>query len=91
MEIQLARLTLGAKDRTPEINSSEIIVMYSGIFQWTFSGIFQHHFMFSCISVAFPQKIVTCPVDVYWNRPMDSFSDVFQWIFIFVRSGVSFN
>ena len=34
----------------------------SGIFQWIVSGIFQHHF--TC--QLFFQRIVTCPVDVYW-------------------------
>ena len=32
-------LTAGARDCTPEIDTSESIVNLSGIFQWTFSGI----------------------------------------------------
>ena len=76
--------SLGAKDCTPEINSSEIIVD----FQWRCPMGFQWHFPteihFS--GVCF-QRIVTCPVDVYWNCPMD-FHGTFQWMFIFVNNSL---
>ena len=34
------------------------------------------------------QSIVTCPVNFYWNCPMD-FQSIFQWIFTCVISGVN--
>ena len=65
----------GAKDRTPEINTSEIIVDC----QWYFPTDCQLHFPIefhlSLVS-GISQGIVTCPVDVYRNCPMD-----FQWHF----------
>ena len=49
LRLQKSDLKIRAKYSTPEINTSEIIVDFSGIFQ----------------------RIVTCPVDVYGNCPMD--------------------
>ena len=59
---------LGAKDCTPEIDTSEIIVNC----QCHFPLGFEWHFAkgISLVSGMF-QRIVTCPVDVYWNCPMD--------------------
>ena len=69
----LASRKLGAKDCTPEINTSEIIVDFQWISQWTFSGTLSN--ITSLVSCVF-QRIVTFPVDFHWNCPMD-----FQWHF----------
>ena len=62
-------LILGAEDCTPEIDTSEIIVDC----QWQFPMGCQLHCSngISLVSSIF-QRIVTCPVDAYWNCPMDS-------------------
>ena len=42
----------------------------------------------SIVSGIFP-RIVPCPVEFYWKFPI-VFDGIFQWIFMFVRSGVAF-
>ena len=59
---------IGAKDCTPEIKTSEIIVDV----QWHIPMDVQWHVPTDVnLSVVLFQRIVTCPVDVYLNCPMD--------------------
>ena len=71
-----ACLWLGSRYRTPEMNPSEIIVDFSGAFQWMCSWHFQHHF--TCRRY-FP-KGCHFPSGFYWKCPMD-LSGIFQWTF----------
>ena len=57
-------LLLGARDCTPEIDTSDIIVAFPNGLSVAFSkGISLFSGMF--------QRIVTCPVGVCWKCPMD--------------------
>ena len=63
----------GAKDCTPEINTSEIIVNR----QWDFPMDFQLHCPTQFhLSVVCSKGLSFCPVDFHWNCPMD-----FHWRF----------
>ena len=70
---------LGAKDCTPEIDTSEVIVTFNGCSVAFSNGS-------SLVSGIF-QRIVACPVD-FTGIARWVFSGVLQWIFMLVRSGV---
>ena len=73
IQILDSELGVGAKDCTPEIDTSEIIVDFSVAFFNGVSVVFSNGI--SLVSGIF-KRIVACPVDSYWNSPID-----LQWRF----------
>ena len=75
---------LGAKDCTPEISTSEVIVD----FQWHVSLDFQRHFPVGFDVSAVVSKGLSLPQWIFTGDFQWINNSIFQWIFTFVISGV---
>ena len=65
--IMIIIIIIGARDCTPEINTSDIIVDVHWHFQQMFRGLFQQNFIVQW----YFQRIVSFPVDFHWKCPLD--------------------